>query len=117
MQFEDTGIEGKIVLFSLLESMMDTAHFIRGGQWDWDRVTYDYKFEHKDSGDIYYLRVQGIAVEGEVEQPDAKVELKTPFLGKHYYPHGVEYDEDFPQHVLKTCQGKLQDIQVLLESA
>ncbi|HET7580947.1 MAG TPA: YugN family protein [Bacillales bacterium] len=115
MYFNDLGIDGKIVRFADLENVMRTLEMIRGGQWDWERVTYDHKFENRDTGDIYYLRVQGLAVKGEVEQSDAEIQLKTPILGHHYYPHGVEYDEEFPQVLVKKCETKLRQLKELLE--
>lgn len=114
MEFNEFQIEGKVVQFSLLEDVMREHHMIRGGQWDWERVTYDHKFEFKHTGDVYYLRVQGVAVEGEIEQPDAMVQLKTPILGHHYYPHGIEYDETFPEHLVNKCREKLAELEKAL---
>ncbi|MFC4617224.1 YugN family protein [Camelliibacillus cellulosilyticus] len=107
MQFENTGIEGTVVPFPDLEQIMTSVGIIRGGSWDWERVTYDFKFENHSDGSVYYLRVPGIAVESEIERRDCKVELKTPYVGRHYYPHGVEYDEDFPDHVINTSKERL----------
>jgi len=115
MYFNDSGIDGKIVRFSDLEKIMYTLEMIRGGQWDWERVTYDHKFENRDTGDIYYLRVQGMAIKGEVEQSDAEIQLKTPILGHHYYPHGVEYDEEFPEVLIRKCNDKLGQLKELLD--
>lgn len=115
MKFEEIGIQGKTVLFSDLESVMRTLEIIRGGQWDYERVTYDHKFENRNTGDIYYLRVPGVAVKGEIEQPDAEIELMTPILGHYYYPHGVEYDEEFPTPLVQKCKEKLNQLKELLE--
>lgn len=107
VRFENTGIEGIVVPFPELEHIMEGVGFVRGGQWDWKRVTYDFKFENKHDGSVYYLRVPGVAVESEIERRDAKVELRTPYLGRHYYPHGIEYDEEFPVQVVNTCRERL----------
>lgn len=115
MYLNEAGIEGKVVRFSDLEKVMYTLEMIRGGQWDWERVTYDHKFENRDTGDIYYLRVQGSAVKGEVEHPDAEIQLKKPILGHHYYPHGVEYDEEFPDVLIRKCNNKLNQLEELLD--
>lgn len=115
MYFKEAGIEGKVVQFSDLESIMRTMNMIRGGQWDWERTTYDHKFENRDTGNIYYLRVQGVAIRGEIEQPNAEVLLKTPILGHHYYPHGIEYDEVFPDVLVNKCNEKLSQLKELLD--
>lgn len=113
MQFEQSTLDGKIVPFSLLEHVMHDRGFVRGGQWDWERVTYDLKMN--DGRDVYYLRVQGIVVAGEIEQPDARIRLKSPLLGKHYYPHGVEYNEDFPEKVVRSAAAKIDELEKLIE--
>lgn len=115
MYFEKIGIQGKVVRFADLENVMHTLEMIRGGQWDWDRVTYDHKFENRDTGDIYYLRVQGSAIKGEVEESDAEIKLATPILGHHYYPHGVEYNEEFPDVLVRKCNEKLNQLKELLD--
>ncbi|MFC7392428.1 YugN family protein [Scopulibacillus cellulosilyticus] len=116
MKFEDTGLDGMIIPFPVLEAMTKRLGLIRGGHWDWERVTYDFKFENTKTGHIHYLRVPGIAVEGEIEKSDAKVKLLTPYLGRHYYPHGVEYkDEEFPERIINICKERLSKLKEALE--
>ncbi|MGV3487822.1 MAG: YugN family protein [Tuberibacillus sp.] len=107
MRFENTGIEGTVVPFPELEDVMNSVGFIRGGAWDYERVTYDFKFEDRDNGNVYYLRVPGVAIESEIEKRDCIVKLGVPYVGHHYYPHGVEYDEVFPDHIVHTSQNRL----------
>lgn len=92
MQFTNTNFNDAVVDLTLLTEIMENNHFVLAGQWDYERVTYDYKFEILK--DIYYLRVQGFAVEGDIGGRHAQVKLLPPLLGKHYYPHGVEYGDD-----------------------
>jgi hypothetical protein len=116
MKFADIEISGKIVQFTLLEHIMEDVGLIRAGQWDYERITYDYKFESMDSGDVYYLRVPCRAVEGEVESPYSMIEIMDPTLGKHYYPHGVEYDEEFPKNIVDKCKKLLNRIKEEVET-
>ncbi|GGJ54878.1 hypothetical protein GGR02_000267 [Anoxybacillus voinovskiensis] len=110
MKFENTGIENQTAELSRLDELMKSLGFVRAGQWDYERVTYDRKFEVK--GDVYYLRVQGYAIEGEVDTRYAVIKLLTPLLGKHYYPHGVEYGEgeNFPSSLVSQCQSLLAQV-------
>ncbi|TCP30494.1 YugN-like protein [Scopulibacillus darangshiensis] len=110
MKFEEFDLEGIVLPFPELEHIMSKAGFLRGGPWDWERVTYDFKFENKNDGSIYYLRFPVVAVESEIERNDAHVKLFTPYLGKHYYPHGIEYDEEFPEYVVNICKDRLSKI-------
>lgn len=115
MKFEESGIAGKIVRFRDLEDTMKALEIIRGGQWDYERVTFDHKFENRTTGAIHYLRVQGVAIKGEIEDDDAEVKLMTPILGHYYYPHGIEYDEEMPEVVVQKSKEKLTQLKELLD--
>jgi hypothetical protein len=110
MKFENTGYESiKAELVRLDDVMLDYG-LVREGQWDYERVTYDRKFELKEG--IFYLRVMGYAVEGDIDTGKAIIQLMKPLLGKHYYPHGVEYGEgeNFPKSLVSQCEKILTDI-------
>ncbi|WP_456275618.1 YugN family protein [Bacillus sp. AK128] len=112
MKFENTGIENVVAELHLLDDVMDEVGFVRAGQWDYERVTYDYKIEVLEAKEVYYLRIQGYAVEGDIGKHEASIKLLTPLLGKHYYPHGVEYGEgeNFPKNVLSKSQDLLKRV-------
>ncbi|MBM6618584.1 YugN family protein [Bacillus suaedaesalsae] len=116
MKFENTGIENQVVELSRLDEAMEELGFVRAGQWDYERVTYDHKIEILEAKEVYYLRVQGYAIEGDVGSHHATIKLLTPLLGKHYYPHGVEYGEgeDFPKTVLTRSQDLLKKAKEVL---
>jgi YugN-like family len=110
MRFEETGIENLKVDLNRLDEIMESHGLVRAGQWDYERVTYDRKFEIREG--TFYLRIQGHAVEGDIGKHDAIIQLMTPLLGKHYYPHGVEYGEgeEFPKHLLTSCEKLITDV-------
>jgi hypothetical protein len=109
MKFENTGLENAKVDLNRLDDLMEEHGLIREATWDYDRVTYDRKFELKEG--VFYLRVQGHA-EGDVGAHKAVIKLTTPLLGKWYFPHGVEYGEgeDFPSSLVSQCEKLLADI-------
>ncbi len=115
MRFENTTIENVKSDLNVLDDVMKSHGLVREGQWDYERVTYDRKFEIKEG--TYYLRIQGHIVEGDVGRHEAVIQLMTPLLGKHYYPHGVEYGEGehFPKHLMTTCEKVLADLKKELE--
>lgn len=94
MELKNTGIEGTIIDVKPLSYLMGNHAFIKGEQWDYERVTYDYKMASPEKNITYYIRIQGYAIEGDIDRGDAVVKLLTPLLGKHYYPHGIEYGEE-----------------------
>nr|MDH3154695.1 YugN family protein [Bacillus licheniformis] len=110
MKFEESGIEGLTADLNRLDDIMENEGFVRAGQWDYERVTYDRKFDMVEGR--FYLRVFGYAIEGDVGARRAVIKLMTPLLGKYYYPHGVEYGEDehFPPRLLKTSKTVLNSI-------
>lgn len=116
MKFENTGYENFKADLNRLDEVMSDHGLIREGQWDYERVTYDKKFELKEG--VFYLRVQGYAVEGDVGAHRAIIQLMTPILGKHYYPHGVEYGEGehFPKSLVNQCEKILTDVRTKIET-
>lgn len=116
MNFEKTGFEKIQVDLNRLDEVMADNGLLRSEHWDYERVTYDKKFELKDG--VYYLRVFGFALEGDVGAHRALIQLKTPVLGKHYYPHGVEYGEDehFPLSLQRQCETILAAVKAELET-
>lgn len=115
LYIEGTGLENRLFDLNVLDEILPEYGLIRAGQWDYERVTYDRKIVLNDH--TYYLRVQGVAVRGDVGAHDATIKLKVPILGKHYYPHGVEYgeDENFPKALVQECREILQAVKEELE--
>lgn len=105
MRLENTGIEDTVIDIQPTSLIMGNHAFIKGEQWDYERVTYDYKISSKEKNVHYYIRIQGYAIEGDVDSGNAVLKLLTPLLGKHYYPHGVEYGEteDFPEKLVERA--------------
>ncbi|MFC4409333.1 YugN family protein [Chungangia koreensis] len=107
MYFENSGIENTVAEQKLLTEIMAKHGFVFAEQYDYERATFDKKIILKEG--TYYLRIFGAAIEGDVGVGNAIIQLKKPVLGKHYYPHGVEYgdDENFPNHLVKASVNDL----------
>ncbi|MFD1038753.1 YugN family protein [Virgibacillus byunsanensis] len=118
MRLENTGIEDAMVDVKPLDNLMGRNAFIRAGQWDYERVTYDYKIGSKEKNITYYIRIQGYAIEGDVDKGNAVIKLSAPLLGKHYYPHGVEYgeQENFPENLVERANGLVAKIKEEIET-
>ncbi|MFB5660701.1 YugN family protein [Alteribacillus sp. HJP-4] len=110
MKIEDFDFHGKQITLEHLTRIMENNGFIHGGQWDYERVTYDYKMLDQTDNATYFIRLQAFAVSGEIPKDDATVEVMTPFLGRHYYPHGVEYDETFPDKIVRKTKQKIESV-------
>lgn len=116
MYFENTGIENTVIDLNILDDLMKKHGLVRAGQWDYERVTYDKKYVIKEG--TFYLRVFGFTKDGDVGAHDANITLLKPVIGKHYYPHGVEYGENevFPKHLLKSSEQTLAAVKAELAS-
>lgn len=112
MRLEDTGLDGLMLDFKPLTELLERNAFILGGSWDYERVTYDYKMEAPEKNITYYVRIQGFAVEGDVDKGDAVITLMTPLLGRHYYPHGIEYGEQegFSSGTIERARQLIQKV-------
>src|SRR5690625_1435180 len=117
MKLENTGIDNKVIDITPLDRIMGNHAFIRGENWDYERVTYDYKIKSQEKNVTFYIRIQGEAIEGDVDSKTAVIKLKTPLLGKHYYPHGIEYgeDENFPKNLVERAKQLVIDANKELE--
>ncbi len=113
MVIKETGIGNKEVHLAELDHVMDELGFVRWA-WDYNHATYDFKFD--DKGTIYYLRVQANAIQGKLEDPHALLKLEEPFMGKHLFPHGLDYDAPIPDAVLESAKRKLSQLKDKLSS-
>ncbi|PSL50820.1 YugN-like protein [Salsuginibacillus halophilus] len=111
MKITGFDVQEKEINFAQLSRIMSDLSFIHEGQWDYERVTFDVKMLDATDEATYFLRQQAVAISGEIPKDNAVVKLLTPVLGRHYYPHGVEYDEEFPEKIVAKCESKLKQLE------
>src|SRR5699024_4734903 len=118
LKIEVPGIQDNVIDLKQLDHIIGKHSFICAVQWDYERVTYDYKIGSNEKNITYYIRIQGVAIEGDVDRRDAVIKLMTPLLAKHYYPHGLEYgeDENFPQSLIERATTLVQRVQQEIEA-
>lgn len=107
MELENTGIEDIVIDVKPLSHALGLHAFIKGEQWDYERITYDYRIESPEKNVTYYIRIQAYAIEGDIDRGNAVVQILKPLLGKHYYPHGIEYGEEegFSESLIERAHG------------
>ncbi|RPF56108.1 YugN family protein [Aquisalibacillus elongatus] len=112
MKIESTEIQDTVLDLQPLTYIMERNGFVLAGQWDYERVTFDHKINSPEKNITYYIRVSGYAVEGDVDTGKAVIKLLTPLLGKHHYPHGVEYGEgeEIPQNITEKTERILNNV-------
>lgn len=110
MYLQHHQLDGLVADQELMEKVMATEGLECTGAWDYDRKTFDRRFDIQEG--TFYLRVFTYAIDGDVGAHNATLKIVKPALGKYYYPHGVEYtDEAFPDHLVQACERILQSIE------
>lgn len=110
MYIENTKLENITADVQIVEDVLRKQGLECHGGWDYERMTFDRRFDLKEG--TYYLRVFAVAQSGDIDARDAVIKLLKPVLGKYYYPHGVEYEnENFPASLVKRCEELLSNAQ------
>lgn len=102
----NTEIAGKELTLSELNHVLEAEGFVRWA-WDYEHITYDYKLIDNSTKTTYYLRVQANLVEGHTEDHEAVLKLEEPFIGKHLFPHGIDYDAVIPSAIMNKAKERL----------
>lgn len=97
-----------------LDQVLRNAGFVNDGAWDYYHVTYDYKYEDQATKTVYYLRIRGEVAEGGELDQDAILKLDEPHMGKHLFPHGIDYQAEVPAKIQEAAKKKLSDIKAKL---
>lgn len=106
MKIEETGLEGKESVLVNLDHATEELGFARGS-WDYKRATYDLKYDDRQTRSTYYLRVPVTSIKGEVHDDgsrDSIVKVGTPYIGRATQPFGVEYNCEFPKHIVENAK-------------
>ena len=113
MIIENAGIKGLKSDLAHLDSVASKLGFVRW-QWEYYRATYDLKIEDKSTGADYFLRINTRVTEGKLEKPDTVLVIEDVYIGKATHPHGLDYSETVPAHVMQTVEQKLNQLQQML---
>jgi len=107
MILENTGLDGIRSELAVLDDVADKLGFVRW-QWEYNRATYDHKIT--EDGNDYYLRINTRAVEGKLEDPEAVLAIEAVYIGRHTFPHGLDYDSPISERVLDQARRKLDEL-------
>lgn len=88
----ESSVTGNQYRLQFLEERLKPLGYSIGGNWDYDRGSFDYKMS--DEGEYLYLRVPFIAVKGALDERGTEVELQQPYLLAHQYESGIDQEAD-----------------------
>ncbi|MFS0863726.1 YugN-like family protein [Fredinandcohnia sp. 179-A 10B2 NHS] len=83
-------LEGETFQLFKLEKELKPLGYAIGGNWDYDHGYFDYKISAEDG--YQYLRIPFGAVDGQLDQDGAVVQLARPFLLSHQFQAGTDDD-------------------------
>lgn len=88
----ESSVTGKQFRLQFLEEKMKPMGYVIGGNWEYDRGSFDYKMSDED--EYLYLRVPFVAVKGSLDVRGTEVELQQPFLLAHQYESGIDEEAE-----------------------
>ncbi|MBS4190745.1 YugN-like family protein [Bacillus sp. FJAT-49705] len=81
-------VEGKSYDLYKLEQVLKPIGYSIGGNWDYDKGSFDYKIDSKDG--YQFLRLPFTAIYGQLDEKGCTVALGRPFLLSHQYEEGLD---------------------------
>lgn len=83
-----SDLEGKSFDLYKLEQKLKPIGYSIGGNWDYDKGSFDYKIDNEDG--YQFLRLPFTAIDGQLDEKGCTVELGRPFLLSHLYEDGLD---------------------------
>ncbi|RXT13625.1 YugN family protein [Ammoniphilus sp. CFH 90114] len=105
----NVGFNGLETSLGELDHILLDAGFVRWA-WDYEHATYDYKLEDRATKATFYLRVQAHVVKGDSLDHDTILKLEEPYIGKHLFPHGIDYQAVVPSSISEAAKKKLNSV-------
>lgn len=87
-----TDLEGKTVCFGDLRNNINKLGYTIGGNWDYDRGSFD-NVLWREGGETIYLRLPFEVLEGDLDHHEAFIRFQTPYVIKHVVNIGLDNDE------------------------
>ncbi|GAB2543923.1 YugN family protein [Gracilibacillus alcaliphilus] len=78
--------------YQAIKDFLEEQGFVLAGNWDYQQGYFDCKLANQDG--YHFLRIPFETVNGEVEQPEAVVQLGSPFVLTHRYQDDVDQTAD-----------------------
>lgn len=88
----ETELEGKRALYGEVCSLFEDHGLVIGGNWEFDHGMFDTTL-YSDGGESIYLRLPFDVESGMLDEDDALLIFKTPFVIKHIANIGLDDDE------------------------
>lgn len=109
--FSDSKVKGIEKSWENLEQVMHSVGFVTHN-WDYEKATYDLMM--KENGQTYYLRILADLVKGKIQHPDSVLKLNVPVIGRHLFPHGIDYQSEVPAKIAEQAKEVIAALETKL---
>lgn len=81
-----SAIEGYESTFQQIRDQLEKEDFTLGGGYKYDHGYFDKALDMEETkGNRYYLRIPAYAIDGNLDEPDTRLQLGRPFVIKHEF--------------------------------
>ncbi|MBD7984074.1 hypothetical protein H9649_05740 [Sporosarcina sp. Sa2YVA2] len=87
-----TGLEGQTASFGLVSDCIRELGYHMGGNWDYHQGCFDHIL-CQEGGETIYIRIPFSVTQGELDDYEAYIKFKTPYIIKHVVHVGLDNDE------------------------
>lgn len=88
-----TGLEGRKTQFGVMQSRLEESGYHLGGNWDYHTGYFD-RVLNREEGETIYIRAPFDVIAGMLDQDNASIQFKTPYIIKHVVNTGFDSEEN-----------------------
>lgn len=88
-----TGLEGRKTQFGVIQNRLEECGYHLGGNWDYHTGFFD-RVLNREEGETIYIRAPFDVIAGMLDQDNASIQFKAPFIIKHVVNIGFESEEN-----------------------
>lgn len=87
-----TGLEGRKTLYGIMKNRLEESGYHLGGNWDYHTGYFD-RVLNREEGETIYIRAPFDVIAGMLDEDNASIQFKTPFIIKHVVNIGFESED------------------------
>ena len=87
-----TELEGQTASFGLVSDCIRGLGYHMGGNWDYHQGCFDHIL-CQEGGETIYIRIPFSVTDGELDDYEASIKFRTPYIIKHVVHVGLDRDE------------------------
>lgn len=88
-----TSLEGRKTNYGLIRNRLEESGYHLGGNWDYHKGYFD-RVLNREEGETIYIRAPFDVVAGLLDEDNASILFKTPFIIKHVVNIGFDSGEN-----------------------